>query len=149
LTRQHLKVLVELAPKPLPLNLPPFPDPQNREATIRRLTWENRPRKSSNVNDDLFALQMLHAYGLVEEKITSSIERISLPSSFTSQGQIMDAVKRFSKSIENPKVSRSFRLSPLGNDFLKFMGLPKSGAGEEKASPPTPSSINPPRRTDS
>jgi hypothetical protein len=128
LTPQHLKVLHELAPKPLPFdpNAAPNPSapPLNAEA-IRRWEWQSRPKVKPS-SDDLLAMQMLHAYGLVEENITSSIVRPSIPSRFTSESQIMDAVKAFSKNIESPTISSTFRLSPLGNGFLKFMGLPKT-----------------------
>jgi hypothetical protein len=127
LTRQHLKVLVELAPKPLRFDDSP---PQSRgeplrDETASRLRWNLRPTLRPQ-DDDLLALQMLHAYGLVKENLKSSIEGPRIPSSFTSESQIVDAVKKFSKSIENPVVTRSFRISPLGDEFLKFMGLPKN-----------------------
>jgi hypothetical protein len=122
LTRQHLKVLIDLTPKDAPL--PPFHvDPE----TLRRMRWDQRPILRPQ-NDDLLAVQMLHAYGLVEENLKSSIKEPSIPSRFTSEGQIMDAVKKFSKAIEHPTVTRTFRLSPLGDEFLKFMGLPKPQA---------------------
>ena len=125
LTRQHLKVLVELAPTRLPMPASrPALAPLDEE-TARSLKWNRRPTLSPQ-GDDLLALQMLHAYGLVEERLKSSIEEPRIPSRSTSESQIMDAVKKFSKSIENPVVTRSFRLSPLGNDFLRFMGLPKN-----------------------
>jgi hypothetical protein len=124
LTRQHLKVLFELAPTRLPmLASRPGVEPLDEE-TERKLKWSSRPTLRSK-NDDLLALQMLHAYGLVEENITSSIVRPSVPTKFTSNSQITDAMKKFSKNIEHPMVTRSFRLSPLGDEFLKFMGLPK------------------------
>lgn len=128
LTRQHLKVLLELAPKPLPFeeNSPPPPGMEPLSVdTIRKLKWNRRPTMTEQ-DDDLLALQMLHAYGLVEENLTASIEEPDIPSHFNSGGQIRDAVRRFSKSIENPVVTRSFRLSPLGEEFLKFTGLPKN-----------------------
>ncbi len=143
LTPQHLKVLLELAPKPLPFdpNAAPSPSapPLNAEA-IRRWEWQSRPRVKTS-SDDLLAMQMLHAYGLVEENITSSIVRPSIPSRFTSESQIMSAVKAFSKNIESPTISRTFRLSPLGDGFLKFMGLPKTPtAPNEQKRRPNPSS---------
>jgi hypothetical protein len=124
LTRQHLKVLVELAPRGLPMPASRASVEALDEETERKLKWSSRPALRPR-NDDLLALQMLHAYGLVEENITSSIEQPSIPSRFTSESQIMDAIKKFSKNIEHPSVTRSFRLSPLGDEFLKFMGLPK------------------------
>lgn len=130
LTSQHLRVLLELTPKSLPFNpnaaRSPSSPPLDAEA-IRKWEWESRP-KAKPSTDDLLAMQMLHAYGLVEENITSSIVQPSIPSRFTSESQIMDAVKKFSKNIERPTISRTFRLSPLGADFLKFMGLPKPQA---------------------
>jgi hypothetical protein len=119
LTRQHLKVLVELVPKPLPF------DDSLRDETARRVRWSRRPTLGPH-DDDLLALQMLHAYGLVEENLKASIEQPRISPSFTSESQVRDAVRKFSKSIENPVVNRSFRLSPLGDEFLKFVGLPKN-----------------------
>lgn len=121
LTPQHLKVLLELTPRdtaPPPFHVEP--------ETASRLKWDSRPTLRHRRDDDLLALQMLHAYGLVEEHLKSSIEQPSIPSKFTSESQIMDALKKFSKNIEHPAVTRSFRLSPLGDKFLKFMGLPKN-----------------------
>ena len=96
------------------------------EEEIQVWKWRTRP-KVKPADDDLLAMQMLNAYGLVEENITASIDQPRIPSSFTSENQIRNAVKRISKSIEKPSITRTFRLSPLGGDFLKFMGLPKSG----------------------
>jgi hypothetical protein len=134
LTRQHLKMLLELAQSQLPMPASPRqPDVQPiDEKTARSLRWNWRPTLTPK-DDDLLALQMLHAYGLVEEKLKSSIEQPRLPSKFTSDGQIRDAVKKFAKNIENPVVTRSFRLSPLGDEFLKFMGLPKGQTQAESA----------------
>jgi hypothetical protein len=92
----------------------------------REQSWSWRPTLRPK-DDDLLALRMLHAYGLVEENLKSSIEKPSI-SSITSESQIRDAVRKFSKSIENPRVTRTFRLSPLGDEFLKYMGLPKPPA---------------------
>lgn len=124
LTRQHLKVLVELAPTRLPMPTSRPAVEALDEETERKLKWSSRPTLRSK-HDDLLALQMLHAYGLVEENITSSIVPPSIPSRFTSESQVMNAVKKFSRNIEHPMVTRSFRPSPLGDEFLKFMGLPK------------------------
>ena len=130
LTRQHVKVLVELAPKLLSFDeTPPAQSgvkPMSNE-TASKSRWNWRPTLTPTEDDDFFALQMLHAYGLVEENLKASIHEPRIPSSL-SKSQIRDAVRRFSKSIENPKVTRSFRLSPLGDDFLKFIGLPKPTA---------------------
>jgi hypothetical protein len=134
LTRQHLKMLLELAPPPLQFYEPPSPPdwyrkrpivtPKDDEKTIRWLGWNRRPTVTPQ-EDDLLALQMLHAYGLVEENLKSSIEEPHIPSRLE-ESQIRDAMRKFSKNIGNPAVTRSFRLSPLGAEFLKFMGLPKS-----------------------
>lgn len=68
---------------------------------------------------------MLHAYGLVEEEIKSSIKEPHL-SNISSEGQAREALRQFIKNVENADVERSFRLSPLGHDFVNFMGLPKT-----------------------
>lgn len=129
LTRQHLKMLLELAPERLPMPSQPGGQPLDEEAEDS-LRWSWRPTLRPK-NDDLLALQMLHAYGLVEESLKSSIEEPRLPAKFTSESQIRDAVKKFSKSIENQKVTRSFRLSRLGDEFLRFTGLPKKREGDK------------------
>lgn len=125
LTLQHIRTLVELVPThlPMPASRQSGVQPLDEE-TARRLKWSSRPKVTPRTGD-LLALQMLHAYGLVEENITSSIVQPSLPSRFTTEGQIRDAWRIFSKNIEHPTVTRTFRLSPLGDEFLKFMGLPK------------------------
>jgi hypothetical protein len=138
LTLQHIKMLVELAPKPLELESPLPLGVARRDELTQQLNWARR-RTLTPMNDDLLALQMLHAYGLVEENLKSSIEEPSIPSR-ASESQIRDAVRKFSKSIENAKVTRSFRLSPLGDRFLKFMGLPKPSAPVASVRSQSPSS---------
>ena len=130
LTRQHLKVLLELAPEGLPMPAS-HNQPSERpldDQTAGSLKWSWRPTLHPK-DDDLLALQMLHAYGLVEESLKSSIEQPRLPSKFTSDSQVKDAIRKFAKNIENPKVTRSFRLSRLGHEFLKFTGLRKKPEG--------------------
>ena len=146
LTRQHIKVLVELAPPPVQLY--DFPtitadtesvqarDVRPRtaspdEKTTQWVRWNRRPRVSPS-GDDLLAFQMLHAYGLVEEEIKSSINEPRF-SNISSEGQAREALRQFVKNVENAKVERSFRLSPLGDAFLKFMGLPKIPTQDESA----------------
>jgi hypothetical protein len=126
LTRQHLKVLLELAPAQLPMPASPRqPGAQPLdEDTAHSLTWNWRPTLSPR-DDDLLALQMLHAYGLVEEKLKSSIKQPRL-STTSSVSQAREALSQFIKNVENAKVERSFRLSPLGDEFLKFTGLPRN-----------------------
>jgi hypothetical protein len=65
---------------------------------------------------------MLHAYGLVEEELDSSIDQPYL-SSISSQGQAEEALRQLIKNIQNAIVKRSFRISRLGDDFLRLMGL--------------------------
>ena len=125
LTPQHLRVLLSLVPLPFDPKAANHPSiPPMSEAQIQGWNWQRRPRVKP-FDDDLLAMQMLTAYGLVEEDITASIDQPSIPS-FTSESQIRDAIRRFSESIAHPSISRTFCLSPLGADFLKFMGLPKS-----------------------
>jgi hypothetical protein len=127
LTRQHLKVLIDLIPRllqrshypPMGPNVPPL-----GEGVVQQLMWDRRPRITPQ-GDDLLALQMLHAYGLVEEFIKSSIEEPRIPVMINSESQLRSAVKDFANSLANPEITRSFSLSPLGNEFLKFVGLPK------------------------
>lgn len=100
------------------------------QKTVEFLRWNRRSRVSPD-GDDLLALQMLHAYGLVEEEIKSSIKEPHL-SHISSEGQARDAVRQFVKNVENAEVERIFRISPLGDRFLKFMGLPKTSAEPNK-----------------
>ena len=148
LTRQHIKVLVELAPGSVQLYDYPSVTPETThinasdvrprtaspdDKTVEHLRWSRRPRVSPD-GDDLLALQMLHAYGLVEEEIKASIDNIRIPTSVRSDSELRHAIQDAIKAIAHPEVTRSFRLSPLGEGFLKFMGLPKSSTsqGEKK-----------------
>lgn len=138
ITPHHLKVLLELAPQPAAVydfpaitpdtrsfpvsDLKPCADPD--EKTLEWLRWNRRPIRSPK-GDDLLALQMLLSYGLVEEEIKSSIQHPGI-SHISSEGQAREAVRQFIKNVENARVKRSFRISPLGDKFLKFVGLPKT-----------------------
>jgi hypothetical protein len=144
ITPQHLKVLLELAPQPAVVYDYPTitPDTQSFQAsdikprenpdekTLEFLRWSRRPTVSPD-GDDLLALQMLHAYGLVEEGIKSSIKQPSI-SHISSEGQAREVLRQFIKNVENAEVERSFRISPLGDKFLKFVGLPKTSAEANK-----------------
>lgn len=145
ITPQHVKVLVKLAPSPVQLLDYPTITPDTKyigasdirpraasadEKTVEFLRWNRRPRVLPD-GDDLLALQMLHAYGLVEEEITSSIKEPHL-SHISSEGQAREAFRQFIKNVENAQVERSFRISSLGDRFLKFMGLPKTSAEPNK-----------------
>lgn len=147
LTPQHIRVLVALAPNPVQLYDYPVVTPDTEyirasdirpraerpdEKTARWLRWNRRPTLMPRSDDDLLALQMLHGYGLVEEQITSSIDEPHF-SSISSEGQAREALRQFIKNVENPKIERSFRLSPIGDAFLKFMGLPKANANQTRA----------------
>ena len=135
LTRQHLKMLLSLVPPPLQFYEPPPPlpgnnwmrrpiiTPEDNDKTIRYLRWNRRPSVTPQ-DDDLLALQMLHAYGLVEESLASPIQEPRIPSR-PSESDLRGAVRDFAKQFEKPTI-RSFKLSQLGQDFLDFMGLPKS-----------------------
>ena len=127
LTRQHLKVLIDLIPRPLQQShYPPMGSnvPPLDEGVVQRLMWDSRPRIAP-AGDDLLALQMLHAYGLVEECIKSWVEEPRIPVTISTESQLRSAVRDFANSLAHPKITRSFSLSPLGNEFLKFVGLPK------------------------
>jgi hypothetical protein len=126
LTPQHLKVLLELVPPPSPLmkslSTPPPGMPPLSHDTIRKLNWDRRPTANLH-EDDLLAIQMLHAYGLVEESLRSQFRQPHVPAG-ASESQMRSAFNNLSKEIEKPPI-RLFRLSPLGQKFLDFMGLPK------------------------
>jgi hypothetical protein len=149
LAPQHIKMLVELAPLRLEFHTDLAPPPNVQplsEETIQRLTWDRRPTMAPH-NDDLLALQMLHAYGLVHEFLSSSVEEPHFSSGRITESDITSAIRKFVKQLQESPV-RSFRISELGRDFLSFMGLPKGKAVQEKAPPPTSSPVSPPQRTD-
>jgi len=73
---------------PKNFNGPPRPgveplDDENKAG----LMWASRP-KVNRQKDDLLAMQMLYAYGLVEEHVTSSIVQPQLPANLPSSLQI-------------------------------------------------------------
>ncbi len=74
LTKQHIKMLFELTPTPVSIDSLPV-GISEREGRARQLEWDRRPTLSRPRNDDLLALQMLAAYGLVEENLSASIEK--------------------------------------------------------------------------
>jgi len=130
LTRQHIKMLFELSPTPVSVDSLPT-GVAHREERARQLEWDRRPRLAPK-NDDLLALQMLHAYGLVEENLSASAQQPQTPvvAHMSTMADIQRAIGDFSKSIASSKVTRSFRLSRLGERFLKFMGLPRPSTSE-------------------
>lgn len=134
---QHIRLLVGLAPQPIEFQTDLTPPPDVKplpEETIQRLIWDRRPTLTPH-NDDLLALQMLHAYGLVQEFLSSSVEEPRFSSRIT-ESEITSAIRKFVKQLQESPV-RSFRISELGRDFLSFMGLPQGKAVQEKAPPPT------------
>jgi len=129
LTMHHIKLLVELAPGPPNFDERPLHSgvsESQRKEMAHKWRWSRRPRLKPQ-GDDLLALQMLHGYGLVEETRSSSIKEPSI-ASISSEAQVKGILKNLIKDIENATITRYFRLSPLGDAFLKFMGLPKSEA---------------------
>lgn len=147
LTPQHVRVLVALAPIPVqhydypainPVtehvhapDIRPRAEPPDEEIA-QWLRWNRRTTLTPRNDDDLLALRMLHGFGLVEEKITSSIDEPRL-SSISSQAQAREVLRQFIKNVQNPKIESSFRLSPVGDAFLKFMGLPKEDTNQTRA----------------
>jgi hypothetical protein len=126
LTIQHVGVLLKLLPETFPLSKTVVRSerPASTEEWEHRLSWSRRPTLAPRNDDDLFAVQMLRAYGLVEEEIESSIKEPRL-SNISSEGQAREALRQFIKNVENAEVKRSFRLSTLGHDFVNFTGLSK------------------------
>ncbi|MFZ0798305.1 MAG: hypothetical protein WAM98_11015 [Terriglobales bacterium] len=135
LTSQHVGVLLKLLPETFPLSKTVVRSerPTSTEEWEHRLAWSRRPTLTASNDDDLFAVQMLHAYGLVEEEIKSSIKEPHF-SNISSAGQAREALRQFIKNVENAEVERSFRLSALGHDFVNFTGL------REPTTPPAESS---------
>ena len=85
--------------------------------------WPTRP-EITRVGSDLLILQMLAANGLAEEKLKSISIRNPHVSSRSSVSDVQRAVGEFIRQLQKPPL-RSFRLSELGSDFLKFVGLEK------------------------
>lgn len=127
LTAQHIRMLLELAPRPLRTFRPPNTNPADDE-TPHWLQWNQRPIVTPK-DEDALALQMLHAYGLVEETLASSVQEPRL-SSRPTEDEIRGAIRQFVKQLKQP-TTRSFQLSQLGQDFLGFVGLPKGPPNTE------------------
>ena len=124
LTRQHINLLCKL----LPEVVAPFSRPHHGEQPVSekdwndRLIWQRRPTLFPQHDDDMLILQVLHGYGLVEEKLKASIKEPRISSKPT-HAEVQSALREFSKQLESPPVTRSFRLSSLGYDFAQFIGL--------------------------
>ena len=133
LTSQHVGVLLKLLPETFPVSRTVVRSerPASQEDWRHSMSWSHRPTLTPRNDDDLFAVQMLHAYGLVEEEIKSSINEPRL-SNISSEGQAREVLRQFIKNVENAKVQRSFRLSALGHDFVNFTGLRLRSAVESR-----------------
>jgi hypothetical protein len=126
ISQHQSRLLLGLAPDPPRADEFP-PDPQieesKRKEAIRRWMWDRRPTVAPR-GDDLLALQILHAYGIVEETRKSSIKVPSISSISSASGAVV-ALKTFAENIEKAPITRHFRLTPLGDEFLSFTGLRK------------------------
>jgi hypothetical protein len=94
LTSQHVGVLLKLLPETFPLSKTVVRSerPASTEEWEHSLSWSRRPTLTPRNDGDLFAVQMLHAYGLVEEEIKSSIKEPHL-SNISNAGQARSGQK--------------------------------------------------------
>lgn len=119
LTPLHIAMLQRLTP-PKKMS-PEFPD---------FIPWQQRPEITRG-GSDLLILQMLAADGLIEEKLKGPNVREPSIGSLKSLDDARRTIRGVLKELRTTPL-RSFRLSELGSDFLKFVGPEK-----EAEKPPT------------
>ena len=128
-----LRLIRELAPQHINMLRRLLPPKRLKTLTAEQypdwMLWNNRPQ-IVGYGTDLLVLQMLAANALVEE--TPKSEEVRMPSVdiTSSRGDAERALNEFFKQIQRaPK--RSFALSELGRDFLKFVGVEAEAALEQ------------------
>ncbi|PYV68129.1 MAG: hypothetical protein DMG97_25595 [Acidobacteria bacterium] len=118
LAPEHIRMLTALCPRTSDQNW----NPSLSEKTRWQLAWTRRLLLKPQ-GDDLLVLQMLHAYGLVEESLLSPVKNAPrVPSGYNKEAEIKGAFREFIKQLQKSPI-REFRLSQLGWDFLEFTGL--------------------------
>jgi len=121
LTPQHIALLTKLMPCPI----------EGMEMT-ESFMWPNRPRIQPH-GDELLTSQILSGNGLLVEHF--ELHEPSLPNigGFSSVHDIERGLKDYVGKLRQPPI-RSFQLSELGRDFLKFVGIkpePRNLHGQE------------------
>jgi len=113
LAPQHIEMLRRLLPpkRPSTFTAEQYPDSQ---------LWNNRPNIVRR-GTDLLVLQMLAANSLVKETPKANKLRVPSISLTSSESDAQRALNELVKQIQEPP-ERSFALSELGRDFLKFVG---------------------------
>jgi len=136
LAPQHVSALLKLLPRParIPDPLPPGLSRQSFESAV----WRGRPSVSAS-GDGLMIFQMLASNGLVEERLHPVVKEPSV-SSFATVDDAKRAVKDLLQSLRTPP-RRTFSLSELGRDFLRFVGQrtaadPDSGVPQQAKEQP-------------
>ncbi|HZC22657.1 MAG TPA: hypothetical protein VE866_04900, partial [Candidatus Binatia bacterium] len=90
--------------------------------TLEGILWLDRPKLYATPSN-LIVLQPLVGYGLGEEKLEMSELREPNISAIRDLGDARSLVHDLVKALQVPP-SRIFSLSPMGYDFLEFMGFP-------------------------
>ena len=121
LTPQHVALLRQLLPHAKAA-------PEATSTPPEWWRWRQRPEIPGEASN-LPIFQALAAHGLVEENLKSIEPQEPSIGSFTSTDQIQRALRNFVKELRKAPV-RTFRLSDLGVDFLKFVG---SGPEKEQS----------------
>jgi hypothetical protein len=120
LTPQHIRLLVMLQPRPTIVATMGGDFEASEE-----YRWRNRGTITPD-GENLLLSQMLSANGLLHENLTTIEARPPSVRNHSSIGEIDRALKEFAKELQRPPV-RTFCLSELGRDFLRFVGIePKS-----------------------
>ncbi len=123
LTPQHIAKLNELLPVPQHYGLPRPTSPDWSEKDSEEWMWKAR-RSVKGKGADMLVLQMLAANALVEESLDSApAQRLRISSTPTIR-EAKRALESLGKQTKKPPV-RSFLLSELGRDFLRFVGSSK------------------------
>jgi len=99
---------------------------------VEQIFWNRRPQ-IRGIGTASLVLQMLAANGLAEETLKSAAERPQI-GNISSRADAERALADFLKELAKP-VERHYRLSPLGMDFLKFVGSEHVDQAEQ--SPPS------------
>jgi hypothetical protein len=118
LTPRHVAMLKSLYPEG-PRLAPKPPESSVPDEEIERMRWLGRPTVSAREEDSL-VLQLLVANGLVSESLELKIDEPSYRENSISS--VDRAIAKFVKQVRQPP-KHTFRLGPLGRDFLRFMGL--------------------------
>lgn len=115
-TPQHFALLTRLAPHPTKVvgNL-------SERTVAEAVLWHNRAIITPS-GDEMPLAQMLSGNGLLNEILVMKEARLPSITNRSSFNEIDRELKNYVKELQRPPI-RSFSLSELGRDFLKFVGL--------------------------